>query len=266
VLPSRFLFLLNFHLSQEIFYKNNKIYIINGSDVYVGGNAPSDTFSKEATGGGFASSMQDGDMITYNDGLYVTSGAVIKKFTGTWATVYTYPSQKPSVLETHKGYLYFSYDNYKVGRINTSDTPTTSGAGSLDLALPGFVISFMKSDGNNLWIGLTNVTGGFNEKTYIYKWDGSTIGQAQTQHLIESRSVLSGCIVNGVPYAIDMNGRILGFNGTFFQEVARLPLKINEVLYNGYGSDNRRAINLLQQHLKLLLFYSKLKIYQFHYL
>jgi len=224
----------------------SSIYLISGSNIWVGGDSPIDTISIDTATGTPDINIQKGDLESFNSTLYATNSSYIYKYSSgglSWSSVYTYSTgNQEHLLETHKGYLYFSFDYYKIGRIDTSDTPTVSGTGSLNLNLPGFHISFMRSDGEYLWIGLVNTTGGHDEFTYIYKWDGSTTGNAQNQYKILSRAVLSGCIKNGIPYAIDGNGRLLEFNGILFKEIDRFPLKSNEYL-GGIGSNHDRAIH-----------------------
>lgn len=222
---------------------NNTIYMISGSNIWVGGNSPSDAVVIDAQSGTPAINIQTGDIKTFNSKLYATSSAKIYSSSGAgWSEVYTYGDSVAHLLENHKGYLYFTYANYKVGRLSTADASTVSGTGSLNLNLAGFEISFMKSDGDYLWIGLVNTSGGHDNITYIYKWDGSTADQAQIQYKIDSRSILAGCIVNGVPYVVDGDGRLLGFNGAFFEEKDRFPLKEKEYLYS-VGTTHDRGIH-----------------------
>lgn len=221
---------------------NNAIYMISGQRVWVGGNSPSDSIILDAQASTPTVTLQTGDIKNFNSKLYVSNGSNIYSSSGSgWSNIYTYSSTSTSLLEVHKGKLYFTFDGYKIGNLTTADVPTTSGAGSVDLALPGFTISFLKSDGDYLWIGLVNTSGGREEKTYVMRWDGSNTDVNQ-KYLIESRAVLAGCLVNGVPYVVDTSGRLLAFNGAFFSQVDKLPLKTGQYLYS-IGTTHERGIH-----------------------
>lgn len=222
---------------------NNVITMISGERIWNGGNSPSDAVTIDAQAGTPTVSLQQGDIKNFNSKIYVSSSDNIYSSSGAgWSNVYTYGTAGTThLLEVHKGKLYFVFENYKIGNLTTANSPTVSGAGSVDLALPGFVISFLKSDGDYLWIGLVNTTGGQQEKTYVMRWDGSNTDVNQ-KYLIESRAVMAGCLVDGVPYIVDCNGRLLGFNGAFFIEVDRFPLKSNEYLYS-IGTTHERGIH-----------------------
>lgn len=221
---------------------SNSIYMISGQNIWVGGNSPLDSVVIDAQASTPTVTLQTGDIKNFNSKLYVTNGNNIFSSSGSgWSNIYSYSNSSTSLLCVHKNYLYFTFDGYKIGRLSTADSPTVSGAGSVDLAMPGFTISFLISDGDSLWFGLVNSSGGYDEKTYIYRWDGSNT-DVNNKYLVESRGVLSGCLVNGVPYSIDSNGRLLAFNGSFFKEVAKLPLKPSEYLFS-IGTTHERGVH-----------------------
>lgn len=226
----------------------NAIWVLSGSpgNLWIGGNSPVDTFTKDVSSGTPSISYQTGDIKTFNNLLWAVTPSAILRYNGvSWTSTHTFvDTSHAHIFETHKEYLYFSFEGYKVGRIDTSNTVlTAAGVGVFNPNLPGFVVSFLKSDGNNLWIGYVNIAGGQNGKTYIFRWDGATATAAQAIYIIESRAILAGCIVNGVPHVMDFNGRLLAFAGSFFQEVARLPLKPYECLYGLSVLFNGRGIH-----------------------
>jgi len=220
----------------------NSIYMISGQRIWVGGNSPIDSITLDVQSNTPTVTLQTGDIKNFNNKIYVTNGNDMFSSSGSgWTDIYTYSNASSSLLEVHKNYLYFTFDGYKIGRMSTADSPTVSGAGSLDLALPGFTISFMRSDGDYLWIGLVNNNGGYDEKTYVYKWDGSNT-DSNNKYLIESRGVMAGCLVNGIPYIVDSSGRLMYFNGGFFKEKDKLPLKSHEYIFS-IGTTHERGIH-----------------------
>lgn len=211
------------------------------------GNSPLDAITKDASSGTPGVLYQDSDLKTFNQNLITVDQNFITRYnpgTATWGSIHTFgTSGQAHLLENHAAWLYFTFDEYKVGRINSSFTVATTGTGTFDPNLPGYSISFIKSDGNRLWIGYMNVLGGNDQTTLIVTWDGSTENTASTTYKINSRGVLAGCIVDGVPHVIDSNGRLLAFTGSFFQEVAKLPLKASEYLYGTGSKFNQRAVH-----------------------
>ena len=221
----------------------NQIWVLAGTKVWVGGNSPSDGLAVDATSGSPLLSTNNADIKNFVGKLIVTNGSEIKSYDGAWTSRYTYGTQSNSLLEVQDDHIYFSYDGYKIGNLDSSFTSSTSGANTINLLMPGYIISFIKSDGTYLWIGLINNLGGNSDITYVYKWNGSLADVPQGKYIINSRSVLSCDIVNGIPHVMDGNGRLLVFNGVRFEEVARLPIKDGLTLYNSYGANNQRGVH-----------------------
>lgn len=226
---------------------SNQLWMVSGDALWRGGNSPSDAITKDTSIGTPIVYFQDSDLKSYNQTLVAASQTDLYKYTPgtvTWSSIHTFSnSGQAHLLEPHGTWLYFTFDEYKVGRINTSFTVSTTGTGTLDPNLPGYSITFLKSDGNRLWVGYANVSGGNNQTTLILTWDGSTENVVSGTYKINSRAILAGCIVDGVPHVMDVNGRLLGFNGSFFKKIAKLPLKSSESLF-GLGSKfNQRAIH-----------------------
>ena len=225
----------------------NNLWMISGAKIWVGGNSPSDSIAIDTSTATPTCNYQDSDLKSFNSALIAVNQTDVYRYnpgTVAWSSIHTFStSGLAHLLEIHKGYAYFTFDEYKIGRVNTSWTVSTTGTGTFDPNLPGYSITFMKSDGNRLWIGYANTSGGANETTIIATWDGSTENTASAIYKIDSRAVYAGTIVNGVPYVMDMNGRLLAFNGSFFQKVATLPLKSSEYLYGLGIKFNQRGIH-----------------------
>ena len=225
----------------------NNIWLISGQKLWVGGNSPSDSITADTATGTPLCQYQDSDLKSFNSALIAVNQTDVYRYnpgTVTWSSIHTFStSGQAHLLETHREYAYFTFDEYKIGRVNTSWTVSTTGTGTFNPNLPGYSISFMKSDGNRLWIGYANTSGGANETTLIIAWDGSTENTASAIYKIDSRAILAGTIVDGVPYVVDINGRLLAFNGSFFQKIASFPLKSSEYLYGLGTKFNQRAIH-----------------------
>lgn len=223
------------------------IWLISGSNIWIGGNSPSDAFTIDTSTNTPVVQYQDSDLKGFNSTLFVVNQNDIKKYnSGTlaWDSIYTFStSGQAHLFTTHQDRLYFSFDEYKIGSIDITNTATDTGTYTFNPNLPGFSISFMKSDGNKLWIGYMNTLGGNSETTYVIQWDGSTENIPSAVFKIESRGILAGCIVDNVPYVVDSNGRLLAYNGSSFQEIASFPLKPYQYLYGVGSKFNQRAIH-----------------------
>lgn len=225
----------------------NNLWMIAGQRVWVGGNSPSDTISLDTSISSPSLNYQDSDLKNFNSALIAVSQNDVLRYnpgTVTWSSIHTFAtSGQAHILETHREYAYFTFDNYKIGRVNTSWVVSTSGTGTFNPNLVGYAITFMKSDGNRLWVGYANISGGQNETTIVLTWDGSTENTATSIYKINSRAVLAGTIVNGVAHVVDIKGRLLAFNGSFFQEVDKFPISSNEELFGLGEKFNQRAIH-----------------------
>ena len=225
----------------------NNIWLISGQKLWVGGNSPSDSITADTATGTPSCLYQDSDLKSFNSALIAVNQTDVYRYnpgTVAWTSIHTFStSGQAHLLEVHREYAYFTFDEYKIGRVNTSWTVSTTGTGTFNPNLPGYSISFMKSDGNRLWVGYANTSGGANETTLIITWDGSTENTASAVYKIDSRAILAGTIVDGVPYVVDINGRLLAFNGSFFQKIASFPIKSSEYLYGLGIKFNQRAIH-----------------------
>lgn len=145
-------------------------------------------------------------------------------------------TQVPAVLcPAFNGNLYIgAYD--KLTYVPVSGNAVNSGTGTIDF-LGQYVITWIRSSSNRIWIGLMSATTvtGTDAKGYVAEWDGTGTA-ANRIYDIGAPCALSCEILDDVPHIIDAYGRLKKFNNGF-TEVARLPVANLNIempgIYNG---------------------------------
>lgn len=217
----------------------------NGA-VFWGGNEPTDPFVQDAlTNTPTATSGTRGDMKTFNGKLYVTTATKLKSLTSgaaAWVDV-TLP---PGTLTTgtHQLCVYgdrlYIVDQYKkVYSMNTSETVIDTGSYTLDLSWFNGHISWIVPGSNRIWIGFTKNDG---TRGLVFEWDGQSENIWSKNYVIEAQGSAGCAIWNDIPYVLDIEGRLLAFNGSNFEEVARLPILQYDVLQSDYATNGSQKI------------------------
>jgi len=135
--------------------------------------------------------------------------------------------------------LYYISDKNFINSIDTAETPANTGSFTMDLSYFGGHVSWIKEGSNRIWIGYTKNDG---TRGLIFEWDGQSENLWSKNYLIEAQGSAGCTIWNDVPYVLDIEGRLLGFNGANFEEVARLPILQYDVLNSGYATTSANKI------------------------
>lgn len=182
----------------------------------------------------------DVDMKTFNGKLYATttdiSNHYLKRLSpiGTWTNIATIGSGDIAdlhILEVYANRLYWTQDNYKIFSMNTAETTATSGSYTLQLTGRNGHISWVKAGSNRIWIGWTSSDG---SRGSVFEWDGQSENLYSKEYKIEAQGSCTCVIKNDIPYVLDVEGRLLEFNGSNFKEVARLPISNNDYPVSNY--------------------------------
>ncbi len=176
-------------------------------------------------------STGNGDMKVFNGSLYVTTATELK-YIGSGGTTWTSISS-PAIgngihqMELFGDRLYMvSVDGTKIYSLDTSNVLYDTGTSTINIPLnTDASISWIKASSNRIWIGYTRGDGG---RGFIAEWDGATENKYSTIYPIEAQGSAGCTIWNNIPYVLDIEGRLIAFNGSNFQEVARLPFIIDE--------------------------------------
>lgn len=179
------------------------------------------TFDLDTASPNFSGDVNESDIIAFNDKLYVACGDLYER-SGSWNTVSTGIGSGQHLLSVYGDRLYIA-DDEKVYSMTTSEVLSTSGSYTLNINVAAneyLTISAMRSASNGLWIGTFNSDGG---RAKVIFWDGATENSPDANYKIEASGVVSLTIKNGVPYALGTNGVLFRFNGSYFEEVDRLP-------------------------------------------
>lgn len=204
---------------------NNKYYAY-GRSIYVGGTSPLDSFTKDTTSNSPVTTGNIGDMKVFNTDtgrfLFVATDQDIKYSNGTtWTTLTSLSFIYPHIFTQFADKLYYTDDENKIYSINRDLTVNTSSVYTLDLSFVSGHISWMVAGSNRIWIGVTTSDGSHGS---IYEWDGQSENIWSKNYIIEAQGSCGCAIWNDTPYVLDIEGRLLAFNGSGFAEVARLPI------------------------------------------
>lgn len=182
---------------------------IFGGKLYVSGLANGDLAFLDTIGNWSSTAANGiyGSMTVYGNRLYYTQGVSTIGSTIDGSTLVA-PSGNPNTI---------SY-SLNLGNFGGSTRNT---------------ITCLRAGSNRIWIATINKDGG---KGRIYEWDGASVNPTRFYQL-ESGGALAMVIKDDVPWIMDVDGRLLAFNGGSFQEMARLPISNNRYLKNPFDGD-----------------------------
>ncbi len=208
-------------------YSSAKVFIAYGGRPWYGGANPNTGWTNTVIGiNEPTSTTTDVDMKVFNDKLYATTGdSKLKRMAtgGSWTDITTI-GNGIHILEVYANRLYWTQDDYKIYSINTSEVVASSSY-TLQLTGRNGHISWMRGASNRIWIGWTSNDG---SRGSVFEWDGQSENLYSKEYKIESQGSCTCVIKNDIPYVLDLEGRLLAFNGSNFQEVARLPVTNEE--------------------------------------
>jgi len=208
-------------------YSSAKVFIAYGGRPWYGSAVPNTGWTNTVIGSNEpTATTTDVDMKVFNDKLYATtSDSKLKRMAtgGSWTDITTI-STGIHILEVYANRLYWTQDNNLIKSLDTSEVVATT-SNTLLLSGRNGHISWMKGGSNRLWIGWTSNDG---SRGSVFEWDGVSENLYSKEYKIESQGSCTCVIKNDIPYVLDLEGRLLAFNGSNFQEVARLPITNEE--------------------------------------
>lgn len=221
----------------DILSAGDPVFIAYADRIFIGGSDPiSTSWAQDAATNSPNDSGYDGDMTVFNNKLYATEPTKLKRLNpagGTWADITTLTSGNSHQLCGYKDKLYFVDQGLKVFSMNLNETVNTSGNFTLDLSYLAGHISWIKAGSNRIWIGVTKKDG---TKGLIFEWDGQSDNLWSKNYIIEAQGSAGCAVWNDIPYVLDIEGRLLAYTGSNFDEVARLPILLYDVVNNTYAS------------------------------
>lgn len=238
---------------------NTKIWAMADNYMWNNSGNVDDSFYKDATSG-TPTTTERGDLALFNNCIYtIASNSDIVKYDGTsWSTVTTSLSVPETIFCQYASRLYGTTQGDWVYSIDTSDVisiPTASSSNSVPYTLNlnyygtgGYSaneITAMVASSNRIWIGTSDRTSSFQStgrKSFIFEWDGVS-NQATRVYNIDSQGIIAMIVKDDIPYAVDIDGRLLRYNGSSFTEVARFPVKPYQYLINPLGSIDEKFMH-----------------------
>lgn len=218
------------------------VFVAYNGAVFFGGTDPTDPYTQDILAGTpTATTSTSGDMKVFNDKLYVTTTTKLKRLAhgGTWSDIATITSGNSHQLCVYGDRLYFVDLGNKVHSMNLAETVVTTGSFTLDLSFfPGH-IAWIVPGSNRIWIGFTTNNG---SRGLVFEWDGQSENIWSKNYALEAQGSDGCAIWNDVPYILDIEGRLLAFNGSNFEEVSRLPVLQYDVLPSSYASHSSSGL------------------------
>lgn len=226
-------------------YDNSYKFIAYSQKPWYGGSTPVTGWTNTVYAGeptNDSSGVYMTDMKVFNRKAYVTTHETgnhkimyLDNGTGGWSTAVSNIGNGNAadihILEPYGDRLYYTLSNYKVYSLSTSNVNATSGSYTLELPGRSGHISWMKAGSNRIWIGWTSSDG---TRGSIFEWDGQSENLYSREHKIEAQGSCTCVLKNDIPHVLDTDGRIIAYNGSGFQEVARLPITGNAYTPSNY--------------------------------
>jgi hypothetical protein len=209
------------------------------------------------------------DMVKFNAGIVVSlsntgvgNGSISRLASGTWTPNWL----NGSGLILSAANLYYphplcvSYNNLLLignGR-NIVSVDTSDNVNTAKVVLPeGFIIEWIKSASNGVWIGAKNTT---QEEAKVFYWDGYSENYNKGYN-IGSEYCFAGVInKQDVPFVVNGYGQLMAFNGSGFEEVAKFPVAnskkhslVGFVGANGYPPIHRNGMAIIDDEVHILL-------------
>jgi len=151
-------------------------------------------------------------------------------------------ASKPHMMCVYANRLYCSgavSNDSVIYSMSNTEVVATSGTNTVVIRdEPANVITFLRPVSNGIWIGTVNTRGG---EGHIYFWNGEQTS-INASYRLQSAGVLAGIIKDDVLYCVDVDGRLLVFNGGTFVEIDRFPLRENYLTFS-LGKYNERWIH-----------------------
>lgn len=213
------------------------VFVAYNDKVFFGGTEPIDTFTQDALTNTPNGNGARDDLKVFNDRLYATEATKLKRLDHgdtQWDDIGTLTTGGIHQMCAYAGRLYVIDERNKISSMDyQTETLVSIGDFTLDLSYFGGHISWIAPGTNRIWIGYTKNNG---TRGLIFEWDGKTENFWSQNYIIEAQGSAGCAIWNDTPYVLDIEGRLLGFNGSNFEEVARLPIQLYNVLSSGYAT------------------------------
>ena len=225
----------------DIVSASDQVFVAYAGKIFIGGTDTLVPFVQDTLTNSPIDTSNQGDIKLFNKKLYATQSTKLKRLNSgdtAWVDIATLTSGVHQLCQYSRRLYFVDLDNV-VKSIDTAETVVTSGDYTLDLSSYGGHISWIIPGSNRIWIGLTKNNG---TRGLIFEWDGVSENAPNKWYEIEAQGSAGCTLINDVPYVIDIEGRLLAFNGGSFQEVARLPIIQYDALNQAYASTQSTKI------------------------
>lgn len=225
---------------------NQKLWAIAGTHMFYNTGRPDQVWVQDANSGTPAVNATS-DMDLFNSALYVVGTTSIKKFNGSaWSEIGSSIGTPETSCCVFAGRFYYVRNASTISSISSADANTNASGNpnsnefTLNITNYGIggsnanKIVSIRASSNRIWIATVdassqNYSAGRNGK--VFEWDGVSV-QASKVYYLDSIGAMALVIKDDLPYVMDADGKLLKYAGTYFKEVARLPVPPNKFLRN----------------------------------
>lgn len=242
-------------------YFDGKLWAGCGAHIFHNAGLPDSTPWTDDASTGVATdySSDYSDMAVFNNTLCAaTTDELLSKArngsgTGAWTSRDTLSGSSIHVMTYFKRFDRLYYAN-GIDSIISIDTAWATADPGSDYAISltfnsvaeiDYEITSMRATNTNIWIGTINRQEFESGLGKLVQWDGLSAQITAEFELNNANGVMAIAIdpQHDNPFVMDSNGVLSEFNGTGFNEVARLPLPFNKMLLKSFSNETDRFIH-----------------------
>lgn len=217
-------------------YFDDRWWAICGLYIYKNANEQlTSTFNEDAsTNFQIQYDSDKSDLAVFNNRLWATTATGLwskasGSGTGAWTSRDSLGSGVHKLVYFKKyNRLYYIDTSSKISSIDTSDVVANStGDYFIDLGNTIGDLTTIVATSTSIFGGTTRISNSATGQAIlgsIIEWDGISGQIVRDYPINNAAAILSMCVLNDVPYAVDSEGRVLQYTGHSFEEVARLPI------------------------------------------
>jgi hypothetical protein len=159
-----------------------------------------------------------GEIVYMSDDIWALSDADDTSFTSRSTT----GGNSFAIVFNGRVYFMASASQIEINSFESSNTPATSG--SYTFTLPDSYSEVVGLDKTNelIWIATSSDEG---KNAAVYTWDGVTEDVYTSMYEIPEANIMAIKVMDGIPYVVTGSGKLMAFNGSYFEVVAEFPFQ-----------------------------------------
>lgn len=127
-----------------------------------------------------------------------------------------------SIVFNDRVYYLASASAIEINSFEDSTAPATSGSYTFTLPDSYSEIVGLEKTNELIWIPTSSDEG---KNAVVYTWDGVTEDVYTAVYEIPEANIMAIKVKDNIPYVVTGSGKLMAFNGSYFEEVARFPFQ-----------------------------------------